>query len=114
MFWLEQSKNWLGLLGIEGDDPMILSNVRNCLPSDSITIQKTGIISNTGARIRTVTPVLTFLLSDEYLHTTPITCVLFGYTFLIKKQSIMVVLTASIGKVLQFSTLLVFVFEFVN
>jgi len=37
IFWIDQSKKRLGLLGIEGDDPMILRNARDYLPSDSVT-----------------------------------------------------------------------------
>jgi hypothetical protein len=61
IFWVDQSKKRLGLLGIEGDDPMIRKNARNYLPSDSVTIYKTGIFNNTAARIPMLTPVLTFL-----------------------------------------------------
>jgi len=37
-FWVDQSKKRLGLLGIEGDAPVILRNARNYLPSDSVTM----------------------------------------------------------------------------
>jgi hypothetical protein len=69
---------------------VILRNAGNYLPNDSITSQKTGIFRNTAVRTPTLTPVLFSFLLDEYVHNTPIACVLFGYTFLVQKHNIMV------------------------